>query len=241
MPSDETRYIVFGYGSLIHNVSHLDDRAATDKLNPQIQPGDELHYITKTPGYLKGYVRRFAQRSEDHRGTPESPGRVVTLIRKKDWDDLSGPQISDGQAHADGVEPIGGYTAETVDIYGIVNGKEEVIIPKATVSTHRVISADDLAHCCQAYIGKTHHAREIAENKNLGTEGFNKFFMGPEPLDVRADIIARSVGPSGKNKDYLYRLAEEIRTLAPEARDWYLDELEAEVRKRDPESLGALH
>ncbi|KAF7969741.1 hypothetical protein HWV62_26100 [Athelia sp. TMB] len=206
MPSDETRYIVFGYGSLIHN------------------PGDELHYITKTPGYLKGYVRRFAQRSEDHRGTPESPGRVVTLIRKKDWDDLSGPQISDGQAHAEDVEPIGGYTAETVDIYGIVNGKEEVIIPKAT-----------------AYIGKTHHAREIAENKNLGTEGFNKFFMGPEPLDVRAGIIARSVGPSGKNKDYLYRLAEEIRTLAPEARDWYLDELEAEVRKRDPESLGALH
>jgi len=47
---------IFGYGSLI--------------FKPPPFPS-----LTSEPGYIKGFVRRFAQHSHDHRGTEEHPGR----------------------------------------------------------------------------------------------------------------------------------------------------------------------
>ncbi|THU83884.1 hypothetical protein K435DRAFT_688678, partial [Dendrothele bispora CBS 962.96] len=120
-------YIVFGYGSLIF------------KPPP--------HVIAQVPGFLKGYVRRFAQMSHDHRGTPEHPGRVVTLIHKEDWDKFSASDpfpdedVVWGVAYT--IDPVyesevrddldyrekDGYTLESIDVYGFDDdGNEKVVL-----------------------------------------------------------------------------------------------------------------
>ena len=62
-------------------------------------------------------------------------------------------------------------------------------------------------------------------------EKTNRLYAGPAPLPEMADTIHRSVGPSGKNKDYLHGLAEAMREL--KVRDEHLEELEKAVRELD--------
>jgi cation transport protein ChaC len=51
---------LFGYGSLIFNA--------------------DFSFVERRPGSIRNWTRRFWQGSHDHRGSEDSPGRVVTLV-----------------------------------------------------------------------------------------------------------------------------------------------------------------
>ncbi|KAJ7649299.1 ChaC-like protein [Mycena rosella] len=183
-PAPPPPFVVFGYGSLIF----------------------KWYFSTTVPGFLKGYVRRFAQKSHDHRGTPENPGRVVTLVHKEDWDLFSCADAFPDEDTVWGVaytidpefEADDGYTMETIPIYGVVEGAEAVIIQ-------------------QCYVGRKD----------------NPSFIGSEPLPALAHRIWVSEGPSGLNKEYLYSLADAVRELSPASHDAHLFALEALVKGLD--------
>ncbi|GAA5841777.1 hypothetical protein JCM11251_004062 [Rhodosporidiobolus azoricus] len=198
-----TGHALFGYGSLIWKAPPFD--------------------LDSKPGYIKGFVRRFAQKSHDHRGTPEAPGRVVTLVTEEDWeehrkDDPAGSHHVWGAVYyvpPKGAEEIwayldhrekDGYTLRRVDVYGIDEAGKEVVVEKDV----------------NVYVGETN----------------NPSFGGGVPMGELAGIIAQARGPSGPNKEYLYNLCQAIRQVDPHSEDQYLRELETLVRRQDPDTVS---
>jgi len=172
---------IFGYGSLIW------------------RPG--FPYLRKFDGYIKGWSRYFWQASTDHRGTPEDPGRVVTLVK----DDGAAQSETWGTVYCipeEEAEVIlrnldyrekGGYTREDVDVY--IRGQDAPVVQKAIL-----------------YIG-THK---------------NAHYTGETPVELIAEKIYKCVGPSGPNIDYLLNLAESMRKMS--VYDAHVFELERLVR-----------
>ncbi len=158
---------LFGYGSLIWK--------------------PELPFIQAQPARIEGYVRRFWQGSEDHRGTPQAPGRVVTLV-------------PDAQNHCYGAA----YLVSNDDIeqtFAQLDHREKNGYSRLTLSLQ--LGAEAAPEKLKTVTGITYIANEN-----------NEAYRGPAPIEQIAKEIFHSVGPSGTNIEYLLELAEALRTRA---------------------------
>lgn len=61
----------------------------------------------------------------------------------------------------------------------------------------------------------------------------NQYFAGEADIDSIAEQIINSYGISGSNKEYVYKLAESMRSIAPDVDDPHLFALETAVKKLD--------
>nr|WP_040296585.1 gamma-glutamylcyclotransferase [Alcanivorax hongdengensis] len=142
----DTPVWLFGYGSLIYKV--------------------DFPYLECRPARIHGWARRFWQGSHDHRGTPDKPGRVVTLIES--------PQA----------ECVGMAYRITPDVFDHLDVREKNGYLRFTTALHfnDGDQADGLVYIATAdnaaFLGPAPYpamARQIADSR--GPSGHNRDYL----------------------------------------------------------------
>lgn len=178
---------LFGYGSVIYRPS--------------------FPFVEQRPATLRGFARSFSQASDDHRGTAELPGRVVTL-HARERSAVRGIAYRFARHDADAV--FADLDVREQAGYGPCRVTIELAEAAASASApERVASVVAIAY--------------IAPPGNGWDVGF-------EPIEATVERILVARGPSGTNVDYLLRLAEALRGLGDD--DAHVQELERRVRAR---------
>lgn len=81
----------------------------------------------------------------------------------------------------------------------------------------------------------TQHSDPFDLTVYVATES-NVSFAGPKAIPELAKQVIEATGPSGRNRDYVYNLADAIRELFPGEDDPHLFALEAEVKRLEKEA-----
>ncbi|KAJ4544047.1 hypothetical protein HRR83_004493 [Exophiala dermatitidis] len=154
--------------------------------------------------------------SEDHRGTPEAPGRVVTLIQRSFWETLDDPQRDTEGDRVWGVayHIVPSKVKEVKEYLDLreINGYSIQYTPFHPADP----SLPDLQ--CLVYIGMPD----------------NPQFLGALPPQEIAETINASIGPSGENRDYLLHLEQALNELSSDSGDEHVTDLARRVRALPP-------
>ena len=156
---------VFGYGSLVW------------------RPG--FPFAERRAGYIRHWSRRFWQGSTDHRGTPEQPGRVVTLVSEAEaicWGVAYRLSSHDRASVLDGLD----YRERG----GFVRDEVSVKLRDEQAGGHEAVRA-------LIYVA-------TPDNPN---------YLGPAPLPHIAEQVERCHGPSGSNRAYVLELARSLSEI----------------------------
>lgn len=191
---------VFGYGSLI------------------FRPG--FPHVRAYPVCVKGFHRRFWQQSCDHRGTPVAPGRVVTLVREADVDTPDFEGSVDALVHGMAYEVA---EPDWPDVLEMLDVRERHGYVRTITDLFPSKSRDDDPVKTSTTVG-----RAVVYYSHDPTR--NAAYVGPEAIEKTAQIISCASGPSGRNDEYLFRLAESLRKECF-VEDEYITRLVEEVRR----------
>lgn len=148
--------------------------------------------------------------SEDHRGTPEAPGRVVTLIERSYWESLA-------DNHQSAPERVWGVA------YRIQHDKVSEVKDYLDI---REINGYTIQYTPFHPADGTPSIRTLVY---IGTPE-NPQFAGVQDPSALAEHISRSHGPSGPNPDYLFSLESSLNELSAEAEDDHISDLSNKVR-----------
>ncbi|KAH8373680.1 hypothetical protein KR200_011768 [Drosophila serrata] len=187
---------IFGYGSLVWKA--------------------DFPYIDRRRGFVWGFKRRFYQHSIDHRGIPERPGRVVTLLPG-----------DPGQDRVYGVayRIAASQKAAVLDHldYREKNGYERCSLEFHEYS--RVATATNSSG------PSLPESKPIQVIMYVATQANDSYAGNVWEVASIAKQIFSSAGPSGPNREYLFNLATAMDQLFPGAVDEHLEELVANVKR----------
>ncbi|KAI9023965.1 ChaC, cation transport regulator-like protein 2 [Hyaloraphidium curvatum] len=191
---------VFGYGSLLWKVDFEHEEAVA--------------------GWVRGWRRVFYQGSIDHRGTHDYWGRVVTLLT---------PEQLRVLPNADTEEFEDADAATWGIAYRLPRNKER----RDAVLHYLDWREKNGYECAVADMWSTRKEEPGEEPLVRGALVYvatpeNPSFLGPEPVSVMAERIAKASGPSGPNAEYLFMVAGVVREAGVVDKDLF--HLEAEVK-----------
>lgn len=176
----------------------------------------DFEHDDKKSGYVTGFARRFWQASPDHRGTPEHPGRVCTLLSADDARALE-PAESSGADEAQYVVHGCAYHVPATKGKEVMDG---LLFREKAGYTQKLVDV----RCTD---GSTIQALVFVG------EPAGEHFAGYEADVAIAKVISTSVGPSGPNTEYFLKLHSALG--AQGQLDSHLENIHAEL-----ERLGAV-